>query len=59
MERCQGFMTTVAVGCGPMVSPRFGRRLGSPPHEQQLRTSHMRALVSLSDSILVSLPLCF
>jgi hypothetical protein len=52
----------VAIGCGPMVSPRIGRRLRSPLHEQQPRTSHLRAnaaLVLLSDSILVSLPLCF
>jgi hypothetical protein len=55
-------VTAVAVGCGPMVSPRFGRRLESPSREQQPRTSYlrtMRALVSPSDSILVSLPLCF
>jgi hypothetical protein len=26
-----------------MVNPKIGRRLGSPPHEQQLRTSHLRA----------------
>jgi hypothetical protein len=54
-------MTAVAVGCGPMANPNFGRRLGSPPHEQQSRTSHLRAdagLVSPSDSILVSLLLC-
>jgi hypothetical protein len=36
-------MTAVASGCGPVVSPMFGKRLGSPPHEQQLRTSHPRA----------------
>jgi hypothetical protein len=36
-------VTVVAVGCGPMVSLRFGRRLGSPPREQQLMTSHLRA----------------
>jgi hypothetical protein len=43
VHRCQSTMTTVAIGCGPMASPRFGRRLGSLPHEQQLRTSHLRA----------------
>jgi hypothetical protein len=50
-------VTAVAVGCGPMTSPRFG----SPPYEQQLRTSHLKAdaaLVSPSGSILVSLLLC-
>jgi hypothetical protein len=35
-------VTAAASGCGPMVSPRIGRRHGSPPHEQQLRTSHHR-----------------
>jgi hypothetical protein len=43
VERCQGIVTIVAVGCGPMVGPRVGRRLGSPPREQQPRTSHLRA----------------
>jgi hypothetical protein len=43
VQRCQGIVTTVVVGCGPMTSPRIGRRLGSLPHEQQLRTSHLRA----------------
>jgi hypothetical protein len=55
-------VTAVASGCGPVVSPRSGKRLGSPPREQQPRTSHLRAdaaLVSLSVSIFVSLPLCF
>jgi hypothetical protein len=54
-------VTAVANGCGPVVSPRSGRRLGSPPREQQPRTLHLRAdagLVSSSGSILVSLPLC-
>jgi hypothetical protein len=36
-------VTTVAVGCGPMASLRIERRLGSPPREQQPRTSHLRA----------------
>jgi hypothetical protein len=36
-------MTAVEVGCGPMASLSFGRRLGSLPHEQQPRTSHLRA----------------
>jgi hypothetical protein len=61
-QRCQGIVTVVAVGCGPMVNLRFGRRLGSPPREQQPSTSHlrpMRDLVLLSTSILILLPLCF
>jgi hypothetical protein len=36
-------VTAVASGCGPVVSPMSGRRLGSLPHEQQPRTSHVRA----------------
>jgi hypothetical protein len=59
---CQGIVTVVAVGCGPTVNPRFGRRLGSPPRKQQPMTSHLRpmqALVSPSTSILILLPLCF
>jgi hypothetical protein len=40
VQRCQSFVNAVAIGCGPMASPRIERRLGSPPHEQQLRTSH-------------------
>jgi hypothetical protein len=54
VQRYQGFVTVVVVGCGPMANLKFGRRLGSPPREQQPRTSHlraMRALVSSSDSI--------
>jgi hypothetical protein len=42
VQRCQGFVTAAAVGCGPMTSPRIGRRLGSPSREQQPRTSHLR-----------------
>jgi hypothetical protein len=41
--RCQGFVTAVALGCGPMARPRIGRRIGSSPHEQQPRTLHLRA----------------
>jgi hypothetical protein len=33
VQRFQSFVTVVAIGCDPMVSQRFGRRLGSPPHE--------------------------
>jgi hypothetical protein len=36
-------MTAVTSGCGPVVSPMSGKRLGSPPREQQSRTSHLRA----------------
>jgi hypothetical protein len=43
VQRYQSIVIAVAVGCGPMVNPRFGRRLGSPPHEQQPRTTHHRA----------------
>jgi hypothetical protein len=43
VQRCQGFVTAVAVGCGSTVIPRIGKRLGSLPHEQPTRTSHLRA----------------
>jgi hypothetical protein len=43
VQRCQGFVTAVASGCGPVTSPMSGRRLGSLPREQQPRTSHLRA----------------
>jgi hypothetical protein len=43
VQRCQSFVIAVAVGCGPTASPRIGKRLGSPPREQQLRTLHLRA----------------
>jgi hypothetical protein len=43
VQRCQGIVTDVTIGCGPMVSPRIERRHESPPHEQQPRTSHLRA----------------
>jgi hypothetical protein len=36
-------MTAVASGCGPVPSPRSGKKLGSLPREQQPRTSHLRA----------------
>jgi hypothetical protein len=36
-------MTAVASGCGPVVSLRSRKRLGSPPRELQPRTSHLRA----------------
>jgi hypothetical protein len=32
--RCQGFVTAVAIRCGPMASPRIGRSHGSLPCEQ-------------------------
>jgi hypothetical protein len=62
VQRCQGFVTVVAVGCGPTASPSIVKRLGSSPREQQSKTSHFRAdagLVSPSGSILVLLPLWF
>jgi hypothetical protein len=31
--RCQGIVTAVVAGCGPLVSPRIGRRYGSLPRE--------------------------
>jgi hypothetical protein len=43
VQKCQGIVTTVVVGCGPMASPRIGRRLGTPAREQQLSTLHFRA----------------
>jgi hypothetical protein len=43
VQRCQGFVTAVASGCGSVASPRSGKRLGSLPREQQPRTSHLRA----------------
>jgi hypothetical protein len=36
-------VTAVASGCGSVVSPMIGKRLGSLPCEQQPRTSHLRA----------------
>jgi hypothetical protein len=36
-------VTAVASGSGPVVSSRFGKKFGSPPREQQPRTSHPRA----------------
>jgi hypothetical protein len=36
-------VTAVAVGCGPTAGLRSGKRIGSPPREQQPRTSHLRA----------------
>jgi hypothetical protein len=43
VQRCPSIVTTVTNGCGPVVSLRTGRRLGSPPREQQPRTAHYRA----------------
>jgi hypothetical protein len=36
-------VAAVASGCGPVVSPSSGKRLESPPREQQPRISHLRA----------------
>jgi hypothetical protein len=35
-------VTAVAIECGTVVSLMIGRRLGSPPREQQSRTLHLR-----------------
>jgi hypothetical protein len=43
VQRYQGIVTVVAIGCGTMVSPRIRKRLGSLPRERQPRTSHLRA----------------
>jgi hypothetical protein len=43
VQRCQNFVTAVAIGCDPMASPRIERRHRSPTLEQQPRTSHLRA----------------
>jgi hypothetical protein len=43
VQRCQSIVTAVTVGFGSMTSPSTGRRLESSPHEQQPRTSHLRA----------------
>jgi hypothetical protein len=43
VQSCQGFVTAVASGCGPVACPRSGRRLGSPSREQHPRTSHLIA----------------
>jgi hypothetical protein len=43
VQRCQSIVTAAASGCGPVVSPMTGRRLGSLPREQQPRTSNHRA----------------
>jgi hypothetical protein len=62
VHKCPSIVTVVASGCDPVVSPRIGRRLESPPHEQQSRTSHHRADVGPCIDecfILVSLSLCF
>jgi hypothetical protein len=42
VQRCLSIMTVVASGCGRVVSPKTEKRLGSPPHEQQPKTSHHR-----------------
>jgi hypothetical protein len=33
VQRCLSIVIAVANGYGPVVSPRTGRRLGSPPRE--------------------------
>jgi hypothetical protein len=55
VQRCQGIVTVVAVGCGPMVNPRFGRRLRSPSREPQPSTSHLRYVLNLNTSLSIYL----
>jgi hypothetical protein len=43
VQRCHSIVIAAAVGCGPMVSLRIGRRHESSPREQQPRTLHLRA----------------
>jgi hypothetical protein len=43
VQRCLSIVTIVANGCGLVVSLRTGKGLGSPLHEQPLRTLHHRA----------------
>jgi hypothetical protein len=43
VQSCPSIVTVVASGCGSVASPRIGKRLESPPREQQSRTSHHRA----------------
>jgi hypothetical protein len=43
VQRCLSITTAVANECGPVVSPRIGKRLGCLPRERQLRTLHHRA----------------
>jgi hypothetical protein len=43
VQRCLSIATSVANGCGPVVSSRTGNRLGSLPREQQAVTLHHRA----------------
>jgi uncharacterized protein YceK len=43
VQRCPSIVIAVTSGCGSVVSPRIEKRLGSPPREQQPRTSHLRA----------------
>jgi hypothetical protein len=61
VQICLSIATAVTNLCGPVASPRNERRLGSPPVSSR-RGHHilgpMRALVSSSASILVSLSLC-
>jgi hypothetical protein len=62
VQICLSIVTVVASGCGPVMSPRTGRRLGSLRREQPPRTSHHRVDAGLeltSDFILVSFSLCF
>jgi hypothetical protein len=43
VQTCLSIATDVVSGCDSVASPRTGKRLGSPSHEQLPRTSHHRA----------------
>jgi hypothetical protein len=43
VQRCLSIVTDMANRCGPVASPMTEKRLGSPPHEQSMRSSHHRA----------------
>jgi hypothetical protein len=43
VQRCPSIVTAVVSGCGPVVSLRTRKRLGSSHREQQSRASHHRS----------------
>jgi hypothetical protein len=43
VQSCPSIVTAVASGCGPVVSPSIGIRLGSPTREQQPMTLYHKA----------------
>jgi hypothetical protein len=42
VQKVLSIVTAVENGCDPVASLRIGKRLGSPPREQQPRISHHR-----------------